>query len=317
MATPADELGQTSQQIGDLEGRSGELDASYQQALADLVAVDSEVNRYNDGISAAVQHRDEIQGEIQAEQQRLDETRAQLEDQQGTLEKRLLSTYKSDDIGYLEVMMGAGDFNDFLNRVDMISIIADDDRKLIESVRDTKQSIEEKISSLDAKKNELASLISDLGSSQENLLKAQAEQQSVLAGIESQMQDNQAQLSQLHADAAAIESRMGQIQTGSSYSGDGDTDSYSPPPAGGTSFEATATAYCLGGTTATGMPVGRGIIAVDPGVIPLGSRVHVSGYGDAIAADTGGAINGSKIDVWLPCDEAYAWGVRSVTVTLY
>ena len=65
------------------------------------------------------------------------------------------------------------------------------------------------------------------------------------------------------------------------------------------------------------MPVGRGIIAVDPSVIPLGSRVHVSGYGDAIAADTGGAIQGNIIDVWLPCGEAYSWGRRTVTVTVY
>jgi 3D (Asp-Asp-Asp) domain-containing protein len=65
------------------------------------------------------------------------------------------------------------------------------------------------------------------------------------------------------------------------------------------------------------MPVGRGIIAVDPNVIPLGSRVHVSGYGDAIAADTGGAIHGNIVDVWLPCGEAYAWGRRTVTITVY
>ena len=42
------------------------------------------------------------------------------------------------------------------------------------------------------------------------------------------------------------------------------------------------------------------MIAVDPNVIPLGSKVYVEGYGEAIAADTGGAIKGNKIDVHVP-----------------
>ena len=111
---------------------------------------------------------------------------------------------------------------------------------------------------------------------------------------------------------------MNQIQQSSpaagSDNGGGYSEDNSAPRGGGSSFTVEATAYCLGGTTATGMPVGRGVIAVDPGVIPLGSRVHVSGYGDAIAADTGGAIQGNRIADWLPSCEAYYWCRRTVTV---
>ncbi|WP_085992657.1 LysM peptidoglycan-binding domain-containing protein [Oceanobacillus senegalensis] len=88
--------------------------------------------------------------------------------------------------------------------------------------------------------------------------------------------------------------------------------------------EATAyTAYCAGcsGITATGVNLKENpnakVIAVDPNVIPLGSKVYVEGYGEAIAADTGGAINGNKIDVHVPTkDEAYNWGRRTVEVTV-
>ncbi|WP_413517710.1 3D domain-containing protein [Carnobacterium maltaromaticum] len=59
------------------------------------------------------------------------------------------------------------------------------------------------------------------------------------------------------------------------------------------------------------------VIAVDPNVIPLGSRVFVEGYGEAIAGDTGGAIVGNKIDVhFATVDACYQWGVRSVQVTI-
>ena len=81
-------------------------------------------------------------------------------------------------------------------------------------------------------------------------------------------------------------------------------------------IQVVATSYCLVGTAADGATVGRGVIAVDPSVIPLGSRVDVEGYGEAVAADTGGAIKGNRIDVWLPCGEAYAWGVQTVNLTI-
>ncbi|MBX0356308.1 3D domain-containing protein [Halobacillus sp. Nhm2S1] len=86
--------------------------------------------------------------------------------------------------------------------------------------------------------------------------------------------------------------------------------------------EATAyTAYCTGcsGVTATGIDLranpDQKVIAVDPNVIPLGSKVYVEGYGTAIAGDTGGAINGNRIDVFMPSrEDALAFGRKSVKV---
>ncbi|GAB3058019.1 3D domain-containing protein [Virgibacillus ainsalahensis] len=90
------------------------------------------------------------------------------------------------------------------------------------------------------------------------------------------------------------------------------------------SVESTAyTAGCSGcsGVTATGMNLNENpnakVIAVDPNVIPLGTEVYVEGYGHAVAADTGGAINGNKIDVHVPTkDQAYSWGRKTVDVTI-
>jgi 3D (Asp-Asp-Asp) domain-containing protein len=57
------------------------------------------------------------------------------------------------------------------------------------------------------------------------------------------------------------------------------------------------------------------VVAVDPSVIKLGSRVHVEGYGDAIAGDTGGAIRGSRIDLCFDTyDEAIQFGRRTIKV---
>lgn len=80
------------------------------------------------------------------------------------------------------------------------------------------------------------------------------------------------------------------------------------------SMEATAYTY-TGYRTATGVEPREGLIAVDPRVIPLGSRVYVEGYGYAIAADTGGAIKGKIIDVFFPSlQRCLNWGRQAVKV---
>jgi len=69
------------------------------------------------------------------------------------------------------------------------------------------------------------------------------------------------------------------------------------------------------GITASGIPARRGIVAVDPRVIPLGSRVYVDGYGLALAADTGGDIIGNRIDVCVESSgEAWRYGRQPVKV---
>jgi 3D (Asp-Asp-Asp) domain-containing protein len=78
----------------------------------------------------------------------------------------------------------------------------------------------------------------------------------------------------------------------------------------------TATAYTwTGNRTATGTWPSRGTVAVDPRVIPLGTELHIEGYGSAVAADTGGAIQGQKIDLYMDSEhECWQWGRRQVEV---
>jgi 3D (Asp-Asp-Asp) domain-containing protein len=81
-----------------------------------------------------------------------------------------------------------------------------------------------------------------------------------------------------------------------------------------------ATAYSLRGRTASGRMVSRGLIAADPRVLPLGSRVRLEhpGYsGEYVVADTGGAIRGRRIDIWTPSSgEAMRFGRRTVKLTV-
>jgi 3D (Asp-Asp-Asp) domain-containing protein len=82
----------------------------------------------------------------------------------------------------------------------------------------------------------------------------------------------------------------------------------------------SATAYALRGRTASGRYVCRGIIAADKRVLPLGTRVRLDAgpySGEYLVADTGGAVKGKKIDIWVPSNgEAMKFGRRKVKLTV-
>ena len=84
------------------------------------------------------------------------------------------------------------------------------------------------------------------------------------------------------------------------------------------SFEATA--YSLHGRTASGAAATTGMIAADPRVLPIGSRVKIeagSYSGEYLVADTGGAVKGKRIDIWTPSSrEAMRFGRRKVKLTV-
>lgn len=81
-----------------------------------------------------------------------------------------------------------------------------------------------------------------------------------------------------------------------------------------------ATAYCLRGKTASGSSVRRGIVAADRRVLPLGTKIQISAgaySGTYTVADTGGAIKGKILDIWVPsCAEAIKFGRRTIKVSV-
>ncbi|MGE1194820.1 LysM peptidoglycan-binding domain-containing protein [Priestia megaterium] len=156
---------------------------------------------------------------------------------------------------------------------------------------------------------------------QEEQQQAQAEQ---AQKEQQQAQAEQAQKEQQQAQAEEAQKEQQQAQAEQAQQQQQPAESSQQASGKSMTVEATAyTANCAGcsGTTATGVDLkanpNQKVIAVDPSVIPLGSKVYVEGYGEAVAADTGGAIKGNRIDVFVPAEgDAQQFGRKSVKITV-
>ncbi|CAH0181469.1 3D domain-containing protein [Priestia megaterium] len=156
---------------------------------------------------------------------------------------------------------------------------------------------------------------------------AQKEQQQAQAEqAQKEQQQAQAEQAQKEQQQAQAEQAQKEQQQAQAEQAQQQQPAESSQQASGKSMTVEATAYtanCAGcsGTTATGVDLkanpNQKVIAVDPSVIPLGSKVYVEGYGEAVAADTGGAIKGNRIDVFVPAEgDAQQFGRKSVKITV-
>jgi len=236
------------------------------------------------------------------------------------LGERLRQLYIEGDVDPLAVLLGAESLDDALAAFDGLNRLAEQDQHIIEELTKARAALRTAITRLAARRAELRATLDQAQAAHASLARAQAQQNAYLDSLRRQQDLNRSQISKLSAQAAASEQRSEDISSGGGGGGGGGGGAPppGPPPQSGSKVTVSSTGYCLRGTTATGIPVGWGVIAVDPSFIPLGTRMFVPGYGEGVAADTGSAVKGAVIDLWFPtCAQALQWGGRTVTITLH
>ena len=152
---------------------------------------------------------------------------------------------------------------------------------------------------------------------------AQADAAAKLEAEAAEESSSQASSSSTSTESSSTESSSSASSSESSSTTESSTGESSTPGTGsGRVLQMESTAYSwrepgASNLSATGIDLSKqsNVVAVDPSVIPLGSLVKVSGYGFAIAGDTGGAIQGNIVDVHL-VEQCTAWGRRQVTVEI-
>ena len=301
------------------------LDAAEQRALLDLYALETGVRRAEMRVDELRRQLGDLAEERRAAKRHLTVAQDAERISQARLEERVVALYVEGQANPLEIILGAASLDDVITAIDGFERLAEEDTRIAEKARAAGRSLRAAIRDLAAREAKLTEATAQAEQARSSLATARDESAAYVVSLERQRGLNDNEIGELTARAAEAERLSSELEaevadeaaepSGSSLVLAGATDS-----ATGTERQLTvdAVAYSLPGYTASGLPVGNGVVAVDPDVIPLGTRMYVPGYGPAVAADVGTAINGLIIDLWFPTyEQAAAWGRQTVTITVY
>jgi peptidoglycan DL-endopeptidase CwlO len=288
------------------------------EALLDLYALETKLGRAEQRAAALEQKAAALERRQEAARQQLDLARTAVARADERLAARLRALYIEGEIDPLAVLLGAQSFEEAISTLEGFDNVARQDTEILAQVRATRVAVRVALRELAARSAEVLSLVTQAKAAQSSLLRARSERASYLASLREEQALNSQQIAELTDQAAQAESRSQDVgSSGGGGGGSGAAPPPSAPPTPGAKMTVSSTGYCLRGSTATGIPVAWGVIATDPTVIPLGTRMFVPGYGQGVAADTGSAVKGATIDLWFPtCAQAIQWGRRTVTITL-
>lgn len=332
----------------DYSNKLKQVQDNKNQLQVKVQALDAEVTDVLKKVDNNKKDMNKIASDISNSQSRLDDTKEKLSTDQILLDKRMRAMYTDGNSSYLEVLLGSNSLSDFISKMDITAKIIQYDNNIINNVKQQQVVVTLQRKNLDADNKNLQALKSNNESSLAKLSSAVSDQKKLLSTATAQEQqlieaERQKELAQAQAVAAqkakeiaaenaqnvaaqnlaAQNAKDAVAENTSLMASPGSTSSTpSSPNSSSKVYTMTATSYSDYGYTASNTlthrnPAGYSTIAVDPTVIPLGTKVYVSGYGYAIAEDTGSAIQGNIIDVYLPtAAAANAWGRQTVTVTI-
>jgi len=314
--------------IGAVRRHGDELAASTQAALVDFYVLDSKLDRAREELATVETRIATLERDRREARLELRAARLTLGLAQHRLGGQLRVLFEHDQPDVLALILGSSSLDELITGLDSLSRTAVATNLVIAQARTARARVTRVARTLAERRESLERLRAAAGARTKELETALVERQTYLARLHEARRLNSAQIAaaEVQARAARASSRTATLESQVAGSV---TSLVAQPllphaedptlrPASGHRLTVLATAYSLPGSTASGLPVGPGIVAVDPTVIPMGTRMTIPGYGEGVAADVGTAIKGLRIDVWFPTlAQAQAWGLRRVTITLH
>jgi 3D (Asp-Asp-Asp) domain-containing protein len=287
-------------------GTAQQLDTRTHRALLSLYALDSQLQSWRARLASLEQAAAGLRERRASLRDGLAAARATLRTGQHRLALELRVAYERGSVDPVAVVLGAKSLSTGLNQLDDLSRAAGQSRQIVAAASAAHRRLLQSQRRLAVEQVRLERSLAAARQAEQRLTAAAASRAAYVASLRAQLRAAQVRSTEAGAQAATQKSQ--QLQP---------TTSTPAPPTGKHQLTVSATCYDLSGRTATGMPVGQGVVAVDPSVIPLGTRMYVPGYGNGVAADVGGGIKGDTIDLWMTPSQCAAWGRRTVTITIY
>ena len=318
-ALPAGAGAGPSSQATVLRGQQSSLASRSRNAVLGLYSLDTRLARARAELAALHARAAEVQRERARVVHEILVARGVLVESQRQLATRLRTLYEHGEPDAIAVLLGATSLQDAVSRLDALERSAHLNREAIDQSSSAREQLAALAAKLASRAAELRILEANAAQTAAALAAARAERIRYIASLQAEQLLKVRQIARLDATARSSAQRSQAIaveQTAATATTAPSLPTASPAAAG--TLTVTSTGYSLVGATATGLPVGWGVVAVDPAVIPLGTRMTIPGYGEGVAADTGGAVQGATIDLWFPMHaQALAWGRRVVTITLH
>jgi 3D (Asp-Asp-Asp) domain-containing protein len=298
-----------------LRGHSVGLAIRSHTALLSLYALDSRLLQAQSELAGLRNRADGLRLERDRVQQEVDVVAGNLKASQRLLGNRLRALYEQGEPDGLAVLLGATSLDDAVTRLDELERSARQGAQVATDSRDGRAKLQGLALELAGRIRAVQALEARAALTAAALGRARTSRVSYLAALARQRRLNARQIRALDHRARQVVAKAKTVQAQAAPA-----SSVAPPWVidGARTLTVTSTGYSMPGRTATGLPVAFGIVAVDPAVIALGTRLSIPGYGEGVAADTGGAVQGMTIDLWFPTlAQALAWGRRTVTITLH
>ena len=328
LSAAAAALGSPNSPTQSLLKRGTSLAQREHAALLELYAAESQLARAQNAAVTVRARQAAVAAERLVLKRRAALIRASLRVAQARVGQALRDLYMQGQPDPIAIFLGAESLDEAISSIDSITRSTRQNKRLIADMRRTQGSVRKIELRLAARSRDLAAASVAATASTARLQSAVAEQAGVVSSLRRQQDVTRLEVARLEQQAKAAQQRSAKLTPApaaappvapapATASAPAPTTT-TPAPSGTRTLVVDAVAYHLPGKTASGLPVGVGVIAVDPRVIPLGTRVFVPGYGPAVAADVGTAIIGNIIDLWMPSTaQARAWGRRTVTITIY
>jgi 3D (Asp-Asp-Asp) domain-containing protein len=306
-----------------LRAHSGTLEARARAATLELYSLEAALAGARAELDALAAQRRQLEREQASARARLAIARRAVRVTQVRLAELVRALYEQPGHDPLAIVLGAGSLEEALAGLDGIDRAAVPSRQILEQARESRAELTTATAELAARDERLATAAAAASARAAALEAAAAARRDFVAGLRRQQGLNASRIAAIEAQARAAERRTAAlaVATPAPEVAPVEAAPATAAPATGSgprTLTVSTTGYALKGRTATGIPTAPGVVAVDPSVIPLGTRMTIPGYGVGIAADTGGAVHGAEIDLWFPTTaQALAWGRRTVTITIH
>jgi 3D (Asp-Asp-Asp) domain-containing protein len=303
---------------GSLRQQQKGLAAHSQAALLSLYALDSRLARARRELAGLRSRAQGLKLEREQVRQEIEVVAGNLKASQRLLGDRLRALYEEGEPDAIAILLGAKSLDDAVTRLDELERSARQGAQAARDSQDGQAKLQGLALELAARIREVQALEGRAARTTTVLESARAHRVSHLKALARRQRLTARQIRALDSRARKVVARAQVVQSQAASTPAAATASAASVVDGARILTVTSTGYSMPGRTATGLPVGLGIVAVDPAVIPLGTRLSIPGYGEGVAADTGGAVQGLTIDLWFPTPaEARAWGRRTITITLH